>query len=404
MSNPSGFSERRLVKLREAMEGFVARDDVPGIVYLVCRRGELRVQALGRMSRDNQAPMARNTIFRIASMTKPLVAVAAMILVEECRLRLDDPVDELLPELADRQVLRSIDTEIDDTVPANRPIALRDLLTFTFGAGMIMARPGTYPIQEAVRAAGMSPGPPKPSTFPDPDEYMRRLGSLPLLYQPGERWLYHTGSDVLGVLIARAAGQPLADFMDERIFRPLGMRDTGFYVPPEKVDRFATAYWKDFQTGEPTVFDPAAGSDWGSPPIFPAGGSGLVSTVDDLLSFSRMLLQGGVHGAARILSRPAVEAMTTDQLTPAQKSGGELIPGYWDSHGWGLGMAVVTKKTGPAGSLGAYGWDGGFGTSWSNDPKEHLIGILLTQQLWTSPTPPPVCRDFWTLAYGAIDD
>ena len=216
---------------------------MPGIVALVSRRGETHVVTLGRQSLESDAPMQRDTIFRIASMTKPVTAAAAMILVEQCKLRLDDPVDELLPELANRRVLKSLESPIDDTVPAKRPITLRDLLTFTFGLGAVMVWPARHPIQKAMQDAGVAPNPNPPDV--SADEFMKRLGSLPLAYQPGERWLYHTGSDVLGVLIARASGQSLAAFMQDHLFGPLGMRDTGFQVPADKVGRLASNYMTD---------------------------------------------------------------------------------------------------------------------------------------------------------------
>ncbi len=213
------------------MAGYVERGDVPGLVTLVSRRGEVHVDAIGATGSRRQSPMRRDTIFRISSMTKPITAVAAMILVEECKLRLDEPVDRLLPELADRTVLKRLDGPLDETVPAHRPITVRDLLTFRMGFGQMMAPPDAYPILQAANEQQIGMGPPSPATTPAPDEWMRRLGTLPLMHQPGERWMYNTGSDVLGVLIARAAGQPLETFLRERIFAPLGMKDTGFSVP-----------------------------------------------------------------------------------------------------------------------------------------------------------------------------
>jgi len=173
-----------------------------------------------------------------------------MVLVEECTLRLDEPVDRLLPELADRRVLRRLDGPLDDTAPATRPITVRDLLTFTMGFGIILVPSGAYPIQQALnelQVVGF--GPPNPSTPHDPDEWMRRLGTLPLMHQPGEQWMYNTGSYALGVLIARAADQPLETVLRERIFEPLGMKDTGFTVPAAKLDRLASCYLANPTTG-----------------------------------------------------------------------------------------------------------------------------------------------------------
>jgi CubicO group peptidase (beta-lactamase class C family) len=298
-------------------------------------------------------------------------------------------------------VLKRLESPLDDTVPAQRPITVRDVLTFRLGLGVVMAPPGTYPIQEAMSTQRIFQGPLAPATTPAPDEWMRRLGALPLMHQPGERWLYHIGSDVLGVLVARASGRPLETFLRERIFEPLGMTDTGFSVPAAKLDRFATSYWTDYRTGAFEVYDEAEGGQWSRPPAFPSGAGGLVSTIDDFLAFAQMMLKEGRHGRERILSRPSVELMTTDQLTPELKAANRLF--FGDSRGWGFGVAVTTRRDGLA-SVGRFGWDGGTGTSGYTDPAEELIGVLLTQRLMDSPEPPPVFGDFWTSAYQAIDD
>jgi CubicO group peptidase (beta-lactamase class C family) len=400
----SELSPARLQRMHATMTGYVERGEIPGLVTYVSRRGEEHVDAIGTTAIGGGTPVQRDTIFRISSMTKPITAAAAMILVEECRLRLDEPVDRLLPELANARVLRSLDSAVDDTVPADRPISVRDLLTFRLGTGLIMAMPGTYPIQVAMDEARLAQGPPSPSTPPDPDEWIKRLGTLPLIYQPGERWMYNTGSDVLGVLIARAAGQPFETFLRERIFEPLGMVDTGFNVPSDKIDRLVTSYSTDFATDTLAVYDEAATGQWSRPPSFPSGAGGLVSTVDDYAAFARMLLDKGRHGKERIISRPSVETMTTDQLTPAQKAVSGLVSGFFDSHGWGFGVSVVTQRVNIWEPVGRFGWDGGLGTSGYSDPHEDMITILMTQRAWTSPAPPDVCLDFVTLAYQAIDD
>ena len=397
--NCGGLSKSRLTRLHDVMAGHVEHGGVPGVVALVSRRGEIHVDVLGRQAIGG-APMARDTIFRIASMTKPVTAAAAMILVEECKLRLDDPVDRFLPELADRKVLRAIDAPLDDTVPARRAITLRDLLTFRLGLGMILIFPDRYPIQKAVTEAGFVLGPVFPS-FP-PDELMRRYGTLPLVHQPGERWLYNAGSEILGVLIARVAGTSFAKFLQERIFAPLGMKDTAFSVPETKHARFATQYARDHASGELKVFDDPASGKFAQPPVFENGSAGLVSTADDFNAFAQMMLNGGRLGSERILSRPSVELMTSDQLTPAQKQGSELLLG--DNLGWGMGLSVFTRRDDLCNVPGRFGWDGGYGTSWYSDPREQLTGILLTQRMLDAPHPPAVFRDFWTCAYQAIDD
>jgi CubicO group peptidase (beta-lactamase class C family) len=397
-----GLSRARLERMQDVMAGHVDRGVMPGVVTLVSRRGEVRVDAIGTKAFGDSDPMRRDTIFRVASVTKPIVAAAAMILVEECALRLDEPVDQWLPELANRRVLRAIDSPLDDTLPANRPITLRDLLTFRLGIGAIMVFPPRYPIQQAMAEAGVGPGPALPAHTPD--ELMKRFGSLPLVHQPGEGWLYDSGSDILGVLISRATGTSLEEFLRERIFAPLGMNDTSFSVPESKLDRLATCYWTDPETETLEVFDGVDDSRWASPPVFESGAGGLVSTVDDLLAFGEMMLKGGKYGSERILSRRSVEVMTTDQITPEQKAVSSFFPGFWDSHGWGFGVSIVTRRDDLAATPGRYGWDGGYGTSWYVDPEEELIGILMTQRVWDASGAPVVLLDFWTSAYGAIDD
>lgn len=398
--NSGGLSETRLGRMREVMSRHVERGAVPGMVTLVGRRGEVRVDAIGAKSVGGSDPMRRDTIFRIASMTKPIAAVAAMILVEECRIRLDDPVDEFLPELAERRVLRSIESRLDDTVPAERSVTLRDLLTLRMGIGAVFAPPGRFPIQSAMDEAGVSPGPNPPSLAPD--EWMKRLGTLPLIHHPGERWMYETGSEVLGVLVSRSTGQTLESFFRERVFDPLGMKDTAFTVPTEKLDRLAPCYGTRPETGELEVFDPAEGGLFSRPPVFESGGGGLVSTADDYLAFCRMMLGKGRHGGERILSRPSVELMTTDHLTAEQRTGAGILLG--DDVGWGFGMAVVTNRGDLSSTPGRFGWDGGYGTSGYSDPEEEMVGILMTQLVAGSSGLVDIFRDFWTSVYQAVDD
>jgi CubicO group peptidase (beta-lactamase class C family) len=401
-----GLSADRLDRMREVMTRDVENGAAPGLVYAVSRRGDAHIEAIGAMAFDGTKPMERDAIFRIASVSKPIVAAAAMILVEECVLRLDDPVDELLPELADRQVLRTLESPLDDTVPANRPITLRDLLTFRLGYGIIFAPPGTYPIQEAIEESGAFADAARGGILPTltPDELMAAYGRLPLLHQPGEQYLYNSGSDILGVLLARATDMSLGEFLQERLFAPLGMKDTGFSVPADKLDRLTTAYWLDFETGENVVFDGVEDSFVAALPPFESGGGGLVSTIDDLLAFGEMMLANGTYGDARILSRPSIEVMTTDQITPEQKAASPFFPGSWENRGWGFGVAIVTRRDNLSATPGRYGWDGGWGTSWYVDPTEKLIGILLTQRVWDGINDVALYSDFWTSAYQAIDD
>ena len=398
-----GLSRERLLRLRTSMTGYVERGEVPGIVTLVSRHGEAHVEAIGNTSLDGPDLVRRDTIFRIASMSKPITAAATMIQVEEGKLRLSDAVEKWLPELADRKVLSRIDAPLDQTVSAHRPITVRDLLTFTMGFGVLFTLAGEYPILKAANAQQIGMMPPRRQVTLDPDEWIRRLGMLPLMYQPGERWLYGTGYDVLSVLIARVSGQPLETFLRERIFEPLGMKDTGFSVPADNLDRLASCYIPNPATGILELFDGGEQSRWSRPPIFPSGADGLVSTLDDYLAFGQMMLNQGKYGSQRILSRLSVEVMTTDQLTPAQKAVSSLppLPGFFETHGWGFGVGIVTRRDDLALVPGRFGWDGSLGTSWFSDPKEDLVGILLTQRVLTTLD---VLRDFSTLVYQAIDD
>lgn len=242
--------------------------------------------------------------------------------------------------------------------------------------------------------------------FPgSPDAFMRCLAGLPLAHQPGERWLYHMSAEILGVLIARAAGMPLSAFMRERIFEPLGMIDTGFTVPQAKLDRVATCYQEDPATGEISVLEQASAELLARPVEFESGaGDQFVSTATDLLAFGHMMLDGGRCGKDRILSRPSIELMTTDQLTPAQKAASPFFEGFWDSRGWGFGLSVVTRRDELAGVPGRFGWDGAFSTSLYVDPHEQLVGVLMAQCRPGALRLPPVVLDFWTAVYQAIDD
>lgn len=394
-----GFSKAGLDRLRGVMAGHVERGDLPGLVMLVSRHGEVQADAIGRLAFEG-SPVTRDAIFRITSMTKPITAAAAMILVEEGKLGLDDPVDSWLPEISNRKVLLSIDALIHQTVPARRPISLRDLLTFRCGYGMIPVFPDRYPIQRAYAEVGLAPGPVFPS-FP-PDELMRRYGSLPLVYQPGERWLYNAGSEMLGILIARVAGVTFGEFLRERIFAPLGMKDTAFYVPKDKQHRFTTVYSRDPATKDLRVFDPPVTGKFSNAPAFENGAAGLVSTADDFNAFAQMLLNGGSLGSERILSRSSVELMTTNHIQPDEKRESSLFLG--NTRGWGFGMSVFAGLDGTDAAPGRFGWDGGYGTSWYSDPGPQLTGILLTQRMMDSPQPPRVFTDFWNALNEAVVD
>jgi CubicO group peptidase (beta-lactamase class C family) len=378
------------------MEGHLAEGVAPGLVSVVSRKEDTHVEVMGTSAFEGGHRLQEDSIFRISSMTKPVTAVATLLLIEECVLRLDESVERFLPELANRRVVRRINGPIDDTVPAVRSITVRDLLTFRMGFGAYF---GPCPVNDAAEPLALSVGPPAPQQPPEPDEWMRRLSTLPLMCQPGERWLYHTGADVLGVLIARASGVAYDQFLRERIFEPLGMKDTAFFVPPKDLGRLVTSYTTDHLTGALEIYDEPTGQ-WSQRPAFPSGGAGLLSTAGDFLAFVEMLLKGG----APLLARPSVETMTTDQLTPAQKAVSGFYPDDFDARGWGFCVGISTRREDPSAPVGQYGWDGGLGTIWRNDPSEEMITLLLTNAAWTSPRPPDIASHFLTGAYAAIVD
>jgi CubicO group peptidase (beta-lactamase class C family) len=377
-----------LERLHEAAQRHVGEDRVPGLVALVARGEHVHVEALGTLSVDGP-PVARDSLFRIASTTKPITAAATLALADEGLIDIDEPVDRLLPELAGPRVLARADGPLGDTVPAHRAITARDLLTFTFGFGMaaeMFASDEPWPVVTAASELQLATiGPPDPDVQPDPDTWIGRFGSLPLMAQPGERWLYNTGASVLGVLLARAAGQPLANVMRTRVFDPLGMHDTAFWTA--QTGRLATCY---APTLAGLVVHDEPGGAWSRPPAFGDGAAGLLSTADDLLAFARMLLSAG----SPVLSAGAARAMTTGQLSAEQKSRGGLGPGFFTGRSWGFGQAVLDS--------GAFGWDGGLGTSWLVDPGQDLTVIVLTQRMFDSHEPPAVHRDIQAAAYAAL--
>ena len=386
----SGLSATGLGRLAEVAASHVGPDRVPGLVALVAAGDDVHVEALGSLSVGG-APVRRDSLFRISSTTKPITGAVTMALVDDGLLSLDEPVTHLLPELASPRVLRRMDGPLDDTVAARREVTVRDLLTFTFGFGMhigmfMTATP--WPIATAAAEAKLATlGPPDPRTPPEADEWIKRLGALPLMAEPGERWLYNTGAQVLGVLCRRAAGESsYHDVLRSRLFEPLGMSQTSFSAAD--VSRLATAY---VATEEGlAVWDPPAGS-WSSAPAFEDGAAGLVSTVDDLLAFARMLLLGGPP----VLSRVSVAEMTRDQLTPAQHAGQEAFLG---DRSWGLCQSVVVSGD----RAGAFGWDGGLGTTFLVDPVRDLVVIVLTQRVWESSQPPSVHTELQAAAYAAL--
>lgn len=378
--------------LRSLLETHVRDGALPGAVALVAHGGDAEVAAVGSVDTAGTAPMARDSLFRIASVTKPITAAATMMLVEDGLLALDVPVARWLPELAEPTVVRTPSAPLHDVVPADRPITVADLLTFRAGYGF----PADFSLPAVAPLFGsLKQGPPRPQEVAAPDAWMASLGRIPLLHQPGEAWLYNTCSDILGVLIARAAGQPFQDVLAERVFEPLGMRDTAFAVPPEQIHRFTGYYRAAPEGGAPELVDSPDG-EWSTLPAFPSGAGGLVSTVDDLYAFGRMLLAGGADdGGRRLLSADAVRQMTTDHLTAPQRAAGTL---FLEGQGWGFGGSVDVARLDPWNVPGRYGWIGGTGTAAHIVPATGALTLLLTQWELAGPAAPEVMREFWTYA------
>ncbi|XVV11792.1 serine hydrolase domain-containing protein [Actinoplanes sp. CA-131856] len=375
-------------QLQQAMAARVARGDFPGLVALVARGDDVLAEAVGVTAFGGDTPMRRDTPFRIASMTKPVMAVATLMLAEDDVLDLEQPVANFLPELAGQRVLARPDGPLGETVEAERPVTVEDLLTFTLGFGAVIDGEQVDPPWPIVRAwqdldlqmLGMFPRIPH-----EPDEWIKRFGSLPLITQPGHQWHYNAGTLVLSVLLARAAGKPLGDLLRERIFEPLGMRNTGFSAPLPLAAELPTPY----ENGEVQEL-----GDWSRPPAFPSGSGGLISTADDFLAFARLLMNKGVRGGTRLLSEQSVTAMTTNHLTPAQIESGSF---FLEGSGWGYGLAVTVKADEVSGP-GRYGWSGGLGTTWFNDPHEGITLIVLSQVsdlLWNG-----TIGEFGKLAYS----
>jgi CubicO group peptidase (beta-lactamase class C family) len=394
------FSTAGLTRLHDVMAVHVERGAMPGLIALVARQGRPHVEVIGTKAFGDTEPLKQDDVFRIASLTKPITAAAAMTMIDDGILHLDEPVGPLLPELANRRVLRSLDAELDDTVPAGRPITLDDLLTFRLGFGAILEPPGTYPIQVAEEGLQLRTlGPPWPPTPHTTDEWMRRFGSLPLIAQPGEQWMYGTGAKVLGALLERAGGKPLEAVLRERVFEPLGMDDTAFTVSPAMRGRLTTAYAPDPETGELSVFDGIDHGFWGRPVPFPDAGGWLLSTINDFWTFVQMMLGRGLYRGRRILSERSVDLMTSDHLAPGQRA---AVPFLSASESWGLGMSVPAAGSHTTDIPRGFGWNGGTGTVWRSDVEPDLTGILFTQRGMASPEPPEFFNDFWRCAYEAI--
>lgn len=370
-----GLSAEGLAQVPAALQGIVDAGDLSGFVTLVWRKGEIaQVNTLGYRDIAGRAPMTRDTLFRIASMTKPVTSVAAMMLMEEGKLRLEDPITRWLPELADLKVLKNAEGELTDTYPAPREITVEDLMTHRAGLayGFTSVGPIAYAYEDALGSPLVNPL--------APDEWLKNLGTLPLSYPPGERFHYSHATDVLGFLVARIEGKPIGEVLAERIFGPLGMTDTAFWVPPEKRDRLARLY-RAPPEGGPLEDVSLPLSD--EAPAFEGGGGGLISTADDYLKFARMLLGKGEVDGVRLLKGETVELMTQNRLTEAQREIPFMGIPFWGGQGFGLGLSVITDPAKQewmgAGSKGAFGWPGAFGTWWQADPEQDMVLIYLIQ-------------------------
>ena len=355
--------------IREAIDaGLLA-----GAVTLVWRSGEVRqVNELGHRDVDANLPMQRDTIFRIASMTKPLTVAAAMSLLDEGKLALADPVTKWLPELSNMQVLNTPGGPLDNTNPARRPITVDDLMTHRSGLAYFFSVTG--PLAKAYSRI---------SARQNPDSWLAEVATLPLEHQPGDHLTYSTATDVLGILLERIEGKPLQDVLSERVLGPLNMADTGFFVASRNRGRTATMYKLD---DDDTLSHDAMGPPPISPPPFCMGGANLFSTADDYLKFARMLLAGGEVDGVRVLSEESVRLMRSDRLTDEQKHHPFLGMPFWIGRGFGLNLSVVTDPAksrqlfGPGG-VGTFSWPGAYGTWWQADPSENLILIYLIQNL-----------------------
>jgi CubicO group peptidase (beta-lactamase class C family) len=378
--------------LQNLLEKYADQGTLPGAVGLVARGDHTEVAVAGSVATGG-APMARDSIFRLASITKPITAAAVMTLVEEGQLGLDAPVGHWLPELAEPKVVRTPASAVDDVVPATRPITVFDLLSSQAGYGFA----SDFTLPAIQRLFSVQKDGREVASFPPPDTWIAELAQIPLLYQPGDAWLYDTCSTLQGILIARVAGQSLPGFLAERIFAPLGMTDTAFEVPAAKRDRF-TSYYQTGPGGELELAD-GPGGQWSTQPAFPLGNGGLAGTAGDWLAFARMLLAGGTAaGGKRLLTADSVRLMTTDHTTPRQREIGQL---FLEGQGWGFGGSVDITPIDPWNVPGRYGWVGGTGTSAHITPSTGTIAILLTQVAADSPVPPQWMRDFWHHATSA---
>jgi CubicO group peptidase (beta-lactamase class C family) len=394
-----GISSRRLERVNQGMQGLISRGDAAGIVTLIARGGKIvHFEAFGSQDAESKTPMKKDTIFRIASMTKPITSVAIMMLVEEGKISLLDPASKFIPAFREARVLVKGDGDTVRMDPVKQQITVRDLLSHR--GGLVYGFGDAGPVGDAYRRAGISDG--LTATEGTIAENVEKLARAPLVSQPGTEWHYSLGIDVLGRIVEVASAMPLDVFFRDRLFKPLGMVDTGFDVPEAKWSRFATAYSPDGTNGVRPMKDPetfgntimAPFTMYKAPKTYFSGGAGLVSTAADYIRFAQMLLNGGEFEGVRYLSPKTIELMTTSHTSD--------IPGGQGGLGtdFGLGFSVVTNlgDSQAIGSEGRYGWSGIYGTNFWVDPKEKLIGLVLVQRYPGS----TVASTFQTLVYQAV--
>ncbi|MDY6923491.1 MAG: serine hydrolase domain-containing protein [Pseudomonadota bacterium] len=364
----------KLATVRSALQGFVDRGELSGVVTLASLAGEVvHTEAIGWSDIETRTRMRPDTLFRIASMSKPVTSVAAMMLVEEGRIALSDPISRWIPELAEPLVLRDAAGPLDQVRPTRRAITVEDLLTHRSGIAYAPFSEG--PLKPAYESALGDPG----MNRSTPDQWLAALGALPLAFQPGERFHYGHSTDVLGFLIGRVEGKPFRQVLHERIFAPLGMADTDFWLPPEKRSRLASLYAWDDVSGtlakvEPEMYD--------EPPAYTPGGGGLISSAPDYHRFARLLLEGGALDGVRLLRPETVRLMQTNRLTQAQRRVPFAGMDLWKKSGFGLGVSIaedVVDNPYSCGAPGSITWPGVFGTWWQADPVNDLILIYLVQ-------------------------
>lgn len=392
-------------RIARALAAYVDAGQLAGAATLVWRPDrEARVACAGWRDVEARLPVTRDTVFRIASLTKPVTSVAALVLMEEGRFALDEPIARWAPEFAQMRVLRSVEGPLDDTVPAERPITFEDLLTHRAGLTY-----GDFHQGPIARAYAQALGPDIDSPVP-PEAWIANLARLPLTDQPGTTFRYGHATDLLGFLLARIERAPLGEVLQRRVFGPLGMNDTGFVVPPEKQDRAAGMYGFDDDGGLARYVPPPGAPFMAERPAgmtYVSGGAGLWSTLDDYLAFARIFVEGGASGGVRLLRPETVALMTANRLTAEQRARAELLGVRpFEGHGFGLGVAVVTDRERAdvlrcRGGVGTVGWPGAFGGWWQADPTDGSVMIFLAHnQLQLE----QLARGIGLGVYGAIGE